>query len=112
MRDTEPDYSVRYEALLRIFCLWVLPRDEALAHLVRDRAEYVRHLETIEKVLAARDWGADRIARSSRLTIEFGRRFYGALIEWVDWATEQVRAGTLEPGGPLPLSPLPLPATP
>jgi PadR family transcriptional regulator, regulatory protein AphA len=102
MRDSEPDYSVRYEALLRIFCLWVLPAEEALAHLQRDRAEYVRHLETLEKVIATRDWGADQVTRSSRLSIEFGRRFYTAQIEWIDWAAEQVRAGTLEPGGPIP----------
>jgi DNA-binding PadR family transcriptional regulator len=99
MRDTEPDYSVRFEALLRIFCLWVLPTDEAIAHLERDRAEYVRHLELIEKVVANRDWDADQLARSSRLSIEFGRRFYITLIEWIDWAADQVRAGTLEPGG-------------
>jgi PadR family transcriptional regulator, regulatory protein AphA len=104
LRDDPPDYQVRFEALLRIFCLWVLPPDEALAHLARDRDEYVRHLELIETAIAHRDWGADPIARSSRLTIDFGRRFYTALIEWVDWAAEQVRAGTLRPGGPLPPS--------
>ena len=71
MRDTPPDYSVRCEALLRIFCLWVLPEDEALAQLQRDRAEYVR-------------------------------RFYSALLGWCDWAAEQIAAGTLQPGGPLP----------
>lgn len=102
LRETEPDYQVRYEALLRIFCLWALPADEALAHLARDRAEYVRHLEQIEGALATKDWGADQTCRGARLTIEFGRRFYSILIEWVDWAAEQVRAGTLEPGGPLP----------
>ena len=48
MRDTEPDYSVRCEALLRIFCVWVLPEDEALAHLARDRAEYMTHLNQIK----------------------------------------------------------------
>jgi PadR family transcriptional regulator, regulatory protein AphA len=105
MREREPDYAVRYEALLRIFCLWVLPRDEALAYLERDRAEYARHLEQIETALDHRDWGADATARASRLSIEFGRRFYRTLVEWVDWATEQVRAGTLEPGGPIPAVP-------
>jgi PadR family transcriptional regulator AphA len=102
MRDSEPDYSVRYEALLRIFCLWVLPAGEALAHLERDRAEYVRHLGEIDAAIATRDWGADQTARAARLSIEFGRRFYTALVEWIDWAAEHVRAGTLEPGGPLP----------
>jgi DNA-binding PadR family transcriptional regulator len=101
MRDT-PDYSVRCEALLRIFCLWVLPADEALTLLRRDRAEYVRHLEQMEVAVAEVDWGANQITRGARLTIEFGRRFYIALIGWCDWAAEQIAAGTLEPGGPLP----------
>ncbi len=104
MRDTEPDYSVRCEALLRIFCVWVLPEDEALAHLARDRAEYMTHLNQIEDAIAIVDWSASQKNRASRLTIEFGRRFYTTLIEWIDWAAEQVAAGTLEPGGPLPLS--------
>jgi DNA-binding PadR family transcriptional regulator len=105
MRDSPPDYSVRYEALLRIFCVWVLPTDEALAHLERDRAEYARHLAQIEKVIANRDWAANPTTRASRLTIDFGRRFYTALIEWTDWAAEQVSAGTLQAGGPLPSGP-------
>jgi DNA-binding PadR family transcriptional regulator len=102
MRDTEPDYSVRCEALLRIFCVWVLPDYEALAHLARDRAEYVRHLDQIETAVATVDWSASQKNRAARLTIEFGRRFYTTLIGWIDWAADQVAAGTLEPGGPLP----------
>jgi PadR family transcriptional regulator, regulatory protein AphA len=99
---TDPDYSVRCEALLRIFCLWVLPEDEAIARLQRDRAEYVRHLEEMETAVANVDWGANQTTRGARLTIEFGRRFYTALIDWCDWAAEQIAAGTLQPGGPLP----------
>ena len=102
LRISEPDYSIRYEALLRVFCLWVLPKEEALEHLKRDRAEYARHLQQIEASLANVDWGADPTRRASRLTIEFGRRFYALQIQWIDWATEEVVAGTLEPGGPLP----------
>ena len=108
LRDTEPDYSVRYGALLRVFCLWVLPTDEALVHLARDRAEYARHLELIEQVIANRDWAQSPSTRASRLTIEFGRRFYAAQIAWIDWVTEQVAAGTLQTGGPLPIDALPV----
>jgi len=98
----EPDYSVRFEALLRIFCLWAVPAEEAIGLLERDRREYVRHLEHIETALAHKDWSADRTSRGARLTIDFGRRFYAALIEWCDWAAEQVRVGSLQPGGPPP----------
>jgi DNA-binding PadR family transcriptional regulator len=102
LRDGPPDYSVRCGALLRIFCLWALPTDEALAHLHRDRAEYQRHLDQIEKAIANNDWAASPTSRAARVTIEFGRRFYSSLVEWVEWAAEQIKAGTLQPGGPLP----------
>ncbi len=102
LRETGPDYSVRAEPLLRIFCLWVLPTDEALAHLERDRDEYVRHLGLLEKAIANQDWGVNPTTRASRLTIEFGRRFFTTQIEWIDWAVQQIAAGTLQPGGPLP----------
>jgi PadR family transcriptional regulator AphA len=102
LRDSPPDYSIRQEAQLRVFCLWVLPPDEALAYLARDRAEYVRHLELINSTIATVDWGANQVRRASRLSIEFGRRFYTALIDWIDWAALQIAAGTLQPGGPPP----------
>jgi len=49
-----------------------------------------------------RDWAASPVARASRLSIEFGRRFFAMQIEWIDWASQQVAAGTLQPGGALP----------
>jgi DNA-binding PadR family transcriptional regulator len=106
LRDSEPDYSVRYPAQLRAFCLWTLPTDEALALLARDRAEYVRHLAQIEESIASVDWSAYGQRRASRLIIEFGRRFYALQIEWTDWAAEQIAAGTLQPGNPPPAAPL------
>ncbi len=59
-------------------------------------------VDYIENVIAKRDWTTNPVARASRLSIEFGRRFYAMQIEWIDWATEQAAAGTLEPGGALP----------
>ena len=97
LRDSEPDYSFRNEALLRVFCLWVLPTDEALECLARDRVEYARHLGYIENVIATRDWAATPVARASRLSIEFGRRFYAMQIEWIDWAADRSRQGHLNP---------------
>lgn len=112
LRETEPDYSVRYEALLRVFCLWVLPTEEALAYLRRDRAEYVSHLGQMEEAVANVDWASSQSQRAGRLTIDFGLRFYRALIDWIDWACEQVAAGTLQPGGPLPLTGVAAPGSP
>ena len=102
LRETPPDYSVRHEAQLRVFCLWALPPDEALAQLGRDRIEYERHLAQLDTIIATVDWAADPVRRASRLAIEFGHRFYAAQIDWIDWAAEQIAAGTLQPGGPIP----------
>jgi DNA-binding PadR family transcriptional regulator len=110
LRDEEPDFSVRYGAMLRVFALWTLPKNEALAQLASYREEFTRRLERIEGAIQMVDWGNNEVARSSRLAIEFGRRFYAAQVEWADWAAEQVAAGLLEPGGPLP--PTPPAATP
>lgn len=99
MRHTRTDYSIRDEAMLRTFCLWVLPTDEALDHLERDRAEYLRHLEQLEEAIASNDWDTNPTYRAAWLTAEFGRRHYTTLIEWIDWASEQVAAGALQPGG-------------
>ncbi len=101
LRDTAPDFSVRFEALLRVFCLWVLPVDEALALLTRDRAEYVEHRAQMEIAVLEVDWSESPAHRTARLTIEFGMRFYDALIQWIDWAAIQIRAGALQPGAPV-----------
>jgi virulence activator alpha len=85
-----------------VFCLWVLPTEEALECLARDRAEYVRHLAYVENVIATRDWIASPVSRASRLSIEFGRRFYAMQIEWIDGASEQVQQAHSSPGGAPP----------
>jgi PadR family transcriptional regulator, regulatory protein AphA len=101
LREGDPDYSVRFEALLRVFCLWALPGDEALGLLSRDRAEYARHRAQMEAAVVEVDWAQSSEHRAARLTVEFGIRFYTALIEWIDWAVVQIRAGALQPAGPL-----------
>jgi DNA-binding PadR family transcriptional regulator len=102
LRTSKPDYGVRFEALLRIFCLWALPPDEAIASLERDRVEYVRHLKQMDVAVVTADWAGSPVSRNGRLAIDFGQRFYSALIEWIDWAIEQIAAGALQPGGPVP----------
>jgi PadR family transcriptional regulator, regulatory protein AphA len=102
LRDTEPDYSIRHPALLRAFCLWALPKQEALELLARDRAEYVRQLTEIDHALANVDWSANELQRASRLVIECGQRFYRLQLDWIDWAAGQIAAGALQPGNPPP----------
>lgn len=102
LRDTEPDYGIRSESILRVFCLWALPTEESLAHLERDRLEYERHRDELATLVEAVDWDGNVSKRGSRLALEFGHRYYVTCLEWVGWAKTQIEAGALQPGGPMP----------
>ena len=102
LRETPTDYGVRADFLVRVFCLWALPTEEALSHLARDRAEFARHRAEMSTAIATVDWGQSPSHRAARLSIEFGHRFYTELIEWTDWAAAQIEAGVLRPDGPVP----------
>ena len=84
-----------------MFCLWVLPTEEALDYLA-PTGPSTSDTSTTSRSHRHPGLGGQLGHRASRLSIEFGRRFYAMQIEWVDWAAEQVAAGTLEPGGALP----------
>jgi DNA-binding PadR family transcriptional regulator len=102
MRSTTPDYDVRCDAGLRGFFLWTLPPDEAIAHLQQDIEVYRTHLARLEAQADAVDWTASGGARSGRITLEMGLRYYRMLIEWAGWASAEIAAGALEDGGPPP----------
>jgi DNA-binding PadR family transcriptional regulator len=102
MRGTKPDYDVRCEAGLRGFFLWTLPPDEAVAHLKQDIEVYRGHLAELEDKVETADWTASAGARSGRLTLEMGLRYYRMLIEWAEWASAEIAAGALEADGPEP----------
>ncbi len=102
MQSTEPAYDRRSEADLREFFLWVIPPEEALAYLERSANVYRRRAAELENIARTVDWSSDVPNRAMRLTLEKGLRNYRMLIEWADWATEEINAGALEPDGPVP----------
>ncbi len=102
LRETTPDYGVRAESILRLFCLWALPTNEALTLLERDRAEYARQRDELAAQIRSLDWSGNVSQRGARLTIEFGHHYYAGCVDWIDWAKVQIEAGVLKPGGPMP----------
>lgn len=102
MQSTEPVYDRRSEADLRDFFLWVIPPADALAYLERSKNVYRDHLSELENIARTVDWTSNVQNRAMRLSLEKGMRNYRMLIEWADWATEEINAGALEPGGPVP----------
>jgi PadR family transcriptional regulator, regulatory protein AphA len=100
--ETEPDYGCRSDANLRQFFLWAIPPADALAHLERDANVYRHRLGELEEIARTVDWDADGPTRASRLALEMGLRNYRMLIDWANWAVEEITAGALQPGGPVP----------
>ena len=102
MQSSEPAYDRRSEADLREFFLWVIPPADALAYLERSAHVYRRRLAELENIARTVDWTSDVPNRGMRLSLEKGVRNYRMLIAWADWAAEEVTAGALEAGGPVP----------
>ncbi len=92
LRDDSPARTVRDEALLRGFFLWLLPEDEARGFLEREAAWHRGELERYKDVVAvnAALWDATRSTRAQRLMLESGIRIRRALAEWAEWSLEQM----------------------
>jgi PadR family transcriptional regulator, regulatory protein AphA len=85
LRETEPSRTVRSEATLRLFFLWLLERGEAEAYL-RSEAERARTvLAELEKIAAQEDPDSPK-TRAYRIALELGLRTTRARLEWAHWA--------------------------
>ncbi|HEX4225252.1 MAG TPA: PadR family transcriptional regulator [Pseudonocardiaceae bacterium] len=89
---TQPDVDIAYRsaALLRVFFLWTLNREEATKYL-DDFAEHNRErLAALESVRDNAEWVGDPVQVCGRLALEFGIRGSKNGMEWGQWATEQL----------------------
>jgi PadR family transcriptional regulator AphA len=103
LRETAPDRPARNEAILRVFLLWLLEADEAIAFFDDEIAVHRQRLEGFELTLAdderrRRKHGtADGgIAFAASLALEWGLRYEREYIDWATWARRQIarrRAG-------------------
>ena len=85
LRETEPSRTVRSEATLRLFFLWLLEREEAEAYL-RGEAERARRvLADLEEIAAQEDPDSPK-TRAYRLALELGLRTTRARLEWAEWS--------------------------
>jgi DNA-binding PadR family transcriptional regulator len=88
---TEPDVDLAYRsaALLRVFFLWTLSREEGATYL----ADFARRSsDRLAKLEAFRDnaeWIGDPVQVCGWLALEFGIRGSRNTAEWAEWATQQ-----------------------
>jgi PadR family transcriptional regulator, regulatory protein AphA len=88
---TEPDRTVRNEAGLRIFFLWLLP-DEEQARFLERELDYQRGLLSELRAIAEDEATPHTPKeRAYRLALEAGLRTTHARIEWAKWAIREVR---------------------
>ncbi len=97
LRKPDPGRELRVESLLQGFFYWLLPAGEALELIAREKHAYVRDLETYLGYAAlaeAGQWREHDELRAHRIMLELGIRYTRGLIEWADWATEEMSGGT------------------
>ncbi|MCC9311292.1 PadR family transcriptional regulator [Kitasatospora sp. RB6PN24] len=84
------DGAYRSAALLRVFFLWTLPREEGAAYLKEfARRNQERHA-FLEAVRDGAQWRGDPVQVCEWLALEFGIRGSKSTGEWAEWAAEQL----------------------
>ena len=93
LRETEPSRTVRSEAALRLFFLWLLEPEEAEAYL-RGEAEHARAtLAELERIAAQEDPESPK-TRAYRTALDLGLYTARARLEWAEGAiTTAARLG-------------------
>ena len=100
LRETAPDRTVRNEALLRVFLLWLLEADEAIAHFDDELAEHRQRLDDLERTLAEDErqraehgTAAGGLPFCASLALEWGLRYEREYIAWATWARSRIADG-------------------
>jgi PadR family transcriptional regulator, regulatory protein AphA len=89
LADTAPDRTVRDEAALRTFFLWLMEPEAAYDHVQGELDAAERSLAGL-RLLAARRRPATPAERSQRIALEAGLRATQARLEWARWALERL----------------------
>jgi PadR family transcriptional regulator AphA len=89
LRGTEPDRTVRDEAALRTFFLWLMDPEDARAHVEAELRAAEEALRTLRATAAARR-PATPAERSQRIGLEIGLREAQARADWAVWALERL----------------------
>jgi DNA-binding PadR family transcriptional regulator len=84
------DLAFRSAALLRVFFLWTLTREEGSAYLEQFARENQRRFDALEAVRDNAEWIGDPVQVCGWLILEYGIRGSKTAEEWARWAIEQL----------------------
>jgi DNA-binding PadR family transcriptional regulator len=86
---TEPDHSTRNPSFLRVFFLWLMEPEDALAFLEREELVHEAKLREFEAKTeqpvrdTTREW-------AFRLALDWGVRYEREMLAWNTWARRQI----------------------
>lgn len=97
LRETQPDRTTRNETILRVFMLWLLDADEAVAFFGNEINEHRQRLEGFERTLA-HDENARRLHGTAKggihvcasLALEWALRYEREYLAWAEWARDRI----------------------
>jgi PadR family transcriptional regulator, regulatory protein AphA len=89
LRETDPSRTVRDEAALRLFFLWLLEPVEAEAYLLGEAERARAVLAELERIAEQHDPDTPK-TRAYRTALELGLRSARARLEWADWAAAEI----------------------
>ncbi|MGO9558977.1 MAG: PadR family transcriptional regulator [Acidimicrobiales bacterium] len=97
LRKGDPGRELRVEVMLQGFFWWLLPDTEVLALLDREQTFHKTQLARYERYAEAADimnWRRSPELNSQRIMLEAGIRYERGLVEWIDWAREELSRRT------------------
>ena len=89
LRETEPSRTVRSEATLRLFFLWLLEQEDAEAYLHTEAEQARTVLAELEEIAEQEDPDSPK-TRAYRIALELGLRANRARLEWAEWAVAEL----------------------
>ncbi len=97
LRETSPDRTVRNETILRLFMLWLLDADEAVAFFDDEIDVHRQRLDGFERTLAE-DEAARAVHGTARgginlcasLALELALRSEREYVAWATWARDRI----------------------
>jgi PadR family transcriptional regulator, regulatory protein AphA len=90
--EVEPDRIRRNDALLRVFFLGTVGREQAKSYLEREAAVHENLEQLLDTISGDTDWDTTDFNRYGRLVIQSGRRYAHTQAKWAHWAASQVDA--------------------
>ncbi|MFE2064499.1 PadR family transcriptional regulator [Streptomyces sp. NPDC059467] len=89
---TEPglDLAFRSAALLRVFFLWTLSRDEGVDYLEKFAQVNRERVAALESIRDNAEWVGDPVQICGWLMLEYGLRGSTTSEEWAGWAAERL----------------------